>query len=62
MNKRAKKALVAALSKKQVKLKAEHGTPAEFARACYKCVPGNISMTEARIAIEKYNREWDAAA
>jgi len=67
MNKsaRVKKALVAVLgglSKKQLRLKIKHGSPAEFARACYECVPGDISMDEARAAIEKYNSEWEAAA
>jgi len=46
---------------KQVALAKKHGTPAEFAVAVYKCVPGDISMDEARAAIEKYNTEWDAA-
>lgn len=52
----------AALSRKQKRLAKKHGTPAEFARACYGCVPGDISMDEARAAVEKYNREWEAAA
>lgn len=40
----------------------KHGTPAEFSQACYARVPGDISMDEARAAIEKYNREWEEAA
>ena len=63
---KVKRALVAALgevlSKKQLRLKLKHGTPAEFAVAIYKCVPGDISMDEARAAIDKYNREWLEAA
>jgi len=49
------------LSKKQRKLKKRHGTPAEFAQSVYKCVPGEISMDEARSAVAKYQMEWDAA-
>lgn len=45
----------------QRKLKKKHGTPAEFAKAVYACVPGDISMGEARAALEKYQKEWDAA-
>jgi len=45
----------------QRKLAKKHGTPAEFAAAVYKCVPGDISMYEARAAVEKYNREWATA-
>lgn len=45
----------------QRKLAKKHGTPAEFAAGVYKCVPGDISMDEAREAISKYNREWQAA-
>jgi hypothetical protein len=49
------------LSVTQKKLIKKHGSPAEFAAACYQCVPGEISMDEARQAIEKYNKEWEAA-
>jgi hypothetical protein len=45
-------------TKAQKRLAKKHGTPAEFAVAVYKAVPGFISMDEARMAIEKYNREW----
>lgn len=45
----------------QRKLAKKHGTPAEFAQAVYKCVPGDISMDEARAAVEKYNGEWATA-
>ena len=51
------------LTPKQRKLAKKHGTPAEFAQAVYKCVPGDISMDEAQAAaVAKYNREWAAAA
>ena len=49
------------MTPRQRKLAKKHGTPAEFAAAVYKCVPGDISMDEARAAIEKYNVEWEAA-
>lgn len=49
------------LSEQQKVLMAKHGTPAGFAIACYELVPGTISMDEARTAVEKYQREWDAA-
>lgn len=49
-------------SDKQKILAARHGTPAEFAAAVYKAVPGYISMDEARRAIEGYSREWEEAA
>lgn len=49
-------------SHEQRRLVKAHGTPAEFANACYDCVPSFISMTEARTAVEKYQREWDSAA
>jgi len=49
------------LTPKQRKLVKKHGTPAEFAQAVYKCVPGDISMDEAQAAVGKYNREWLAA-
>jgi hypothetical protein len=55
-------ALNTLLSKKQIRLKLKHGTPADFARAVYECVPGDISMDEARTAIDKYNQEWQDAA
>lgn len=49
------------LTNAQKKLRRKHGFPPEFAAACYHCVPEFISMTEARTAVEKYQREWDAA-
>ena len=49
-------------SKRQKDLVRKHGTPADFAKACYSAVPGDISMDEARKAIEDYNREWEKAA
>lgn len=36
-----------------------HGTPIEFAKACYNAVPDFISPREADEAIEKYEQEWD---
>lgn len=47
------------LSKWQKALAKKHGTPAEFASAVYRAVPGDISMDEASAAVEKYNREWN---
>ena len=48
-------------NKKMKDLANKHGTPAEFAQAVYRAVPGFISMDEARTAIEKYNRKWAEA-
>jgi hypothetical protein len=45
----------------QRRLANKHGTPAEFAVAVYKCVPGDISMAEARAAVNEYNVEWAEA-
>lgn len=39
----------------------KHGTPADFAIACYLCVPSDISMDEAEAAAQKYRREFLAA-
>lgn len=50
------------LTATQKRLKAKHGTPAEFASAVYQAVPGDISMDEAAAAVRKYNQEWAAAA
>jgi hypothetical protein len=41
----------------QEKLKADHGTPAEFSRAVWGAL-GEISVYEAINAIMKYEREW----
>lgn len=49
------------LTPKQRKLVEKHGTPAEFAQAVYKCVPGDINMDEARASVEKYSYEWKLA-
>ena len=46
---------------KQKELAQVHGTPAEFAQACYSAVPGFISMAEAEEAVEKYNKQWAMA-
>jgi len=51
----------ASLTKAQNDLAKKHGTPAEFATACYRAVPGEISMDEAAEAVQKYNREWSQA-
>jgi len=50
------------LNVKQKKLRRKHGTPAEFAVACYKAVPDFIGMDEARAAVDKYSREWHACS
>jgi len=50
------------MSKAQKKLAKKHGTPAQFAVAVYRAVPGFISMDEARAAVEKYNRVWSLAS
>lgn len=50
-----------ALTLKQLELKAKHGTPLEFAAACYVAVPVWISMNEADDAVAKYQQEWDDA-
>ena len=42
-------------------LRRKHGTPAEFAEAAYRGVPGDISMAEARAAVAEYQKEWDEA-
>lgn len=51
----------AQLTSGQRRLMKKHGTPAEFAKAVYKCVPGDISMDEAKAAVERYGRDWEAA-
>ena len=50
------------MSEAQRALAEAHGTPAEFAQACYAAVPGFVSMDEASAAVRKYCAEWDAAA
>ncbi len=50
------------LSLRQRELVKKHGTPAEFAQAVYKSVPGYISMTEAADAVEKYTKEFNESA
>lgn len=52
--------LGSALTPGQRRLRKKHGTPAEFAVACYRAV-GEVSMDEANVAIAKYQKEWDAA-
>jgi len=47
------------MTPRQRKLSRKHGTPAEFAISVYKCVPGDISMDQARAAVDKYCREWN---
>lgn len=56
------KTIVSPFTLAQQVLRKKHGTPAQFAAACYENVPGFISMEEARSAIDKYNREWSEAA
>lgn len=53
--------IVSAMTPRQRILAKKHGTPPDFASSVYKCVPGDISMDEARAAIDKYNREWAEA-
>lgn len=53
--------MAADLTPDQQELERKHGTPAQFAAACYKAVPSFISMDEARQAINKYNRDWNQA-
>lgn len=49
-----------AVTKGQQRLQKKHGSPYEFAVACVECV-GEISVDEARRAIQKYQLEWEAA-
>jgi len=58
---RGQRELISALTKGQRKLMEKHGTPAAFAVAVYQCVPGDISMEEARVAVNKYWKEWGEA-
>jgi hypothetical protein len=53
--------ITSGISKKQTELMQRHGTPSGFAIACYELVPGTISMDEAKVAVEKYQKEWDDA-
>lgn len=46
--------------KTQQQMQADHGTPAEFAKAVWNAL-GEISVAEAQAAIEKYEREWHEA-
>jgi len=48
------------LSEKQKELKRKHGTPEQFEAAVWNAL-GEISITEARDAIYKYEKEWVAA-
>ena len=54
-------AVTEGLTEAQRELRCKHGDPAQFAVACYAAVPGDISMAETRLAVAKYQREWDAA-
>jgi hypothetical protein len=45
----------------QDQLKAKHGTPAEFSKACLAACPGWVSVDEANTAIVTYQAEWDLA-
>lgn len=42
---------------KQERLTKAHGTPAEFARACWNALD-MITAQEAHAAIQKYERKW----
>ena len=47
------------IDERRMVLVKKHGTPTEFAKACYKAVPGFISVKEADEAIQKYEKEWN---
>lgn len=49
------------LTPAQQALATKHGTPDAFAEACYRAVPGEITLAEAKLAIRKYTAEWEAA-
>jgi hypothetical protein len=46
------------LTEGQEALRAKHGMPHQFADACFRAVPGDISIDEAREAIRKYSAEF----
>lgn len=48
-----------AITEGQKALAAKHGTPLMFARDVIQAI-GEISLDEARAAIQKYAREWRA--
>jgi len=48
------------LSEQQKQMIEKHGTPADFAVACYRAVPDFISMDEASDAVDAYAAEWIA--
>ena len=50
------------LSEEQKQMLEKHGTPADFAVACYRAVPDFISMDEAKHAVDEYTAEWSACA
>ena len=51
------------MSDKQRNLYVNHGGPREFAAACNRAADSlEITTAECETAIEKYQREWDAAA
>lgn len=62
IDRKSRRRLLAGLTKAQRVLAKRHGTPAEFAKACYAAVPEFIGMDEAKAAITKYNREWSQAS
>lgn len=49
------------MTRAQRVLAKKHGTPAEFEVACYKAVPGMVSMDEAKAAIARYEEQWVGA-
>jgi hypothetical protein len=49
------------MTKKQKELERKHGTPEKFSLACFRTVPGFISVDEAFASIKKYKMEWNKA-
>lgn len=58
---RFKRLVMDQLTPGQQTLIKKHGTPSEFAIACHRLVPGEISYDEAERAAQKYRREFVAA-
>jgi DNA-binding GntR family transcriptional regulator len=50
------------MTAKQKALKAERGTPVEYARLCHNLVPHEISAVEARRRIDEYTSRWFRAS
>jgi hypothetical protein len=49
-----------AITDGQKALQAKHGTPYEFGQACINALD-MVTPAEAKAAIDKYRREWEAA-